>query len=151
MVRVLGNPLYEPTALLGFPVGPRSKIPNAILQRLRAARLAIGALLLLGIGGPSALLALGLVRGVWIGKWWFLWLWLAVYVPTAHIWPWLVNKRFVRSLEENGLRLCVECGHSLRGLPDQHVCPECGQAYRIIETERVWSRWLEVTGCAHRQ
>ncbi len=36
------------------------------------------------------------------------------------------------------LRECLHCGYALNGLPDVHVCPECGKAYDL--SIPVWRR-----------
>jgi predicted RNA-binding Zn-ribbon protein involved in translation (DUF1610 family) len=145
-LRVFNNPLYQPIELLGPALGRRGCIPRALLRELFWPRVVIAALLLGGIGVPTGLLVLGAAMGIWIVPWYLPWAWLAIYVPVAHVWPAIVNRRFVRRLREDELRTCLECGQSLRGLPSEHACPECGHTYRLEDVARAWSRRMELTG-----
>lgn len=36
--------------------------------------------------------------------------------------------------------LCPHCGYALKGLPQKHVCPECGKAYDLYQVKRDWNR-----------
>ncbi|KAA0220629.1 MAG: hypothetical protein EDS66_12360 [Planctomycetota bacterium] len=43
------------------------------------------------------------------------------------------------AIQGNGALLCEHCQYNLTGLPEQHVCPECGKAFnkaalRVVET-----------------
>lgn len=40
------------------------------------------------------------------------------------------------------LRECVQCGYSLRRLPDGHACPECGYRYDVDELRLGLARYL---------
>lgn len=48
---------------------------------------------------------------------------------------------------------CVRCGYSLRGLPDNHACPECGlrfdqrcELYRVANPKQVLFIWIVIFG-----
>lgn len=44
---------------------------------------------------------------------------------------------------ESSLKQCPMCGYSLEGLPSEHKCPECGEAY---DTDvRVWQPHLDLS------
>jgi len=43
---------------------------------------------------------------------------------------------------EHHYAVCLRCGYLLDGLPAEHCCPECGQAYQLDENERIWRKWL---------
>lgn len=47
---------------------------------------------------------------------------------------------------------CIHCGYSLRGLPDHHVCPECGRPFslRLIDEYRRDPDWFIARCRAHR-
>ena len=51
-----------------------------------------------------------------------------------------------RRLRRNGYRLCPRCEYPLTGLPERHVCPECGRQYEKASVERQWKRWVHRTG-----
>jgi hypothetical protein len=53
---------------------------------------------------------------------------------------------FRRKLLDNECALCLECGYPLRGLPDEHQCPECGTPYVLGNVRASWTHWL-----AHRR
>jgi len=56
-----------------------------------------------------------------------------------------VKVRFARELFEHEGRMCLDCGYPLEGLPDEHNCPECGEAYEIGELRAAWLHWLTET------
>lgn len=45
-------------------------------------------------------------------------------------------------VEEYNYQVCVECGYPLIGLPDNHLCPECGELYSFTALRHDWKRWL---------
>jgi rubrerythrin len=53
-----------------------------------------------------------------------------------------VKVRFARELFEHEGRMCLDCGYPLEGLPDEHNCPECGEAYETAELRALWMYWL---------
>lgn len=56
------------------------------------------------------------------------------------------RSHLLRHAKENGYRLCLHCGHSLRGLEgDEGACPECGTHFRINEVERTWQQVSETS------
>ena len=49
------------------------------------------------------------------------------------------------SIHKLGLDRCPRCDYSLEGLPDHHVCPECGLKYdKSMETYGRSNRWLRL-------
>lgn len=48
-------------------------------------------------------------------------------------------RRIRRAFKESGGRLCVQCGHSLAGLADTGVCPECGAQFDIERDRETWA------------
>ena len=56
-----------------------------------------------------------------------------------------VKVRFARELFEHEGRMCLDCGYLLEGLPDEHTCPECGEAYEIAALRAAWLHWLTET------
>ena len=53
---------------------------------------------------------------------------------------WITS--FHRRLIELDLRLCLNCGYQLHGLPDAHTCPECSQPYQFDDLVAAWQRWI---------
>ena len=39
--------------------------------------------------------------------------------------------------------LCPNCGYALRGLPEKHYCPECGNPFDIRKVKKDWKRATE--------
>ena len=54
---------------------------------------------------------------------------------------WRQRKAFYERLRRVDFQMCVECGYALIGLPDQHVCPECGAKYMKEESMEAWRAW----------
>lgn len=50
-----------------------------------------------------------------------------------------------RDAVKKDLLACLECGYHLVGI-DSGRCPECGQAFELDATRRVWKRWLKADG-----
>ena len=50
------------------------------------------------------------------------------------------SRYFRALLVEHDYSLCPECGYTLRGLPEQHKCPECGRAYELGDVRRLWRK-----------
>ena len=55
--------------------------------------------------------------------------------------PRRIDMRLRRQVLENRYRLCLHCGYSLRELPTQHHCPECGSEYTLSQVEHDWKEW----------
>lgn len=50
-------------------------------------------------------------------------------------------RRHLRSID---YAACLECGYELKGLPAEHLCPECGRPFRLPAVRATWqyfSRW----------
>lgn len=43
-----------------------------------------------------------------------------------------------RILRAHKFRICARCRYTLDGLPDEGVCPECGENYELTELRRMW-------------
>jgi len=52
-----------------------------------------------------------------------LWLWLGAGAMGA------VVQAVRQATSARGEPFCIHCGYTLEGLPDQHICPECGRPY----------------------
>lgn len=49
------------------------------------------------------------------------------------------ERRWRRKLLESHHRLCLYCGHSLTGLGETGICPECGRAFIIQGDREIWA------------
>jgi len=54
-----------------------------------------------------------------------------------------MKKRYHKRLHKYNNKVCISCGYPLEGLPDEHQCPECGQAYNIERTVYLWTQWIK--------
>ncbi len=57
--------------------------------------------------------------------------------------PRLALRRFRTTLSANDFLLCLWCGYSLKGLPTEHRCPECGTPYEAGSLIEAWQHWVE--------
>jgi len=85
------------------------------------------------------------MTGVWImdrlREPWWPWVRLRVVIAglaLIYIVSLIHAIRFRRSLKALDFAVCLDCGYLLRGLPDEHVCPECGRAFRLAEVREAW-------------
>ena len=67
---------------------------------------------------------------------------LLVWALIYTVLPRVVFSRLKRHLLTNDCLVCLSCGYLLHGLPEEHICPECGTSYRIDELRRSWQHWL---------
>ena len=52
------------------------------------------------------------------------------------------NRRLIKRVRAEGYGVCPVCGYTLRDLPDEHTCPECGLMYHLKAVELVWAEWI---------
>ena len=71
------------------------------------------------------------------------WIWL-VLLALGLLFFGLLALHFVernktrRLLNETDCRLCLNCRYVLRELPDEGVCPECGEEYELKHLRAEW-------------
>ncbi len=90
----------------------------------------------------------GIVVGVWClwmtqGHWARGWMWPVllslVFVFFASLaFAFALRSRTRRLLKDVDCRLCLNCRYVLRDLPDQGVCPECGEGYDLNYLRAEW-------------
>jgi|ERR1043166_3829953 hypothetical protein len=73
---------------------------------------------------PLWFMTYGLVSGFWV------------------IWPRIEFHRMRRELTVYDFCVCLNCGYSLKGLPERHTCPECGRDFQIDEVRSAWKYWI---------
>lgn len=49
-----------------------------------------------------------------------------------------IERRAWNQLRSRDFKSCLNCEYPLLGLPAEGSCPECGEAYHLTETQRVW-------------
>ena len=59
------------------------------------------------------------------------------------LWKWR-EKRLVKRVIESDRQVCPRCTYDLRGLPNEHKCPECGSAYDMVVVRSTWLHWWPV-------
>jgi hypothetical protein len=67
-----------------------------------------------------------------------MWTWLLIFA----VFPRVVFRRLTHQLLANDCLICLSCGYLLHGLPEEHVCPECGTPYRADDLRHAWQHWL---------
>ena len=74
-----------------------------------------------------------------------------VYVPGYLVWIglWVVvmkwrERRLVRRVIESDRQVCPRCTYDLRGLPNEHKCPECGSTFELEVVRSTWLHWWPV-------
>jgi hypothetical protein len=122
-------------------------LPKAAWRALGAMR----SLLLVGASLDVAI-AVSIIGGGLSGL--GLWPWRAapIVVPLAimpaviglttlvNLHPWVELGRVSTCVQDVGGCMCLDCGYSLRGLPDVGTCPECGLPYEIDTVRETWRR-----------
>lgn len=53
-----------------------------------------------------------------------------------------VRQRTLDRLAESAYRICLNCDHDLRGVPERHTCPECGVSFDVAGLRETWEKWL---------
>lgn len=62
---------------------------------------------------------------------------LSVFAPT--LWHSVQQARLRRRLIQNDYKLCTHCAHSLAGIGDAGLCPECGRAFILDADREAWA------------
>ena len=122
--------------------GPREDLPGPAppIMRKRAIRLIVS------IGLMGCVLFI-LMEGDDLG-WWALprgmmgfifpvFLITTLFIPMLHR-SWLSHWR--KKAMAVDFEMCPYCGYLLRGLPPEHTCPDCGEAYVLDQIKRAWDR-----------
>lgn len=125
---------------------PPLGIPPAFWRHLRFERRAAKLYVALATLYVSVLFGLLLLRPTFLfGLPLICWLMVGVFQMFFGLtFRWLFRRskrRYLARISRWMPWVCVYCGYCLNGLPECHVCPECGRPYNIEELEKVWRRW----------
>ncbi len=116
--------------------------------RLRLVSLGTAVLLIGGILVPSGQIAFRIAAGFWPMQGWILiwamWSWVVLFPVWIFVVPRMVARGFATMLRAAEYRICMQCGQLLRGLPDRHLCPECGSQYDYDRLAENWKAWLRM-------
>ena len=126
---------------------PPKGVPRACWEQLRTRRCLILTFSLIP-------LALWLVQLLLPGNSWWAksfdnlspYIWVLVLIVCSIAAPRAMRQaiqRFEAEVRSSHLQNCLQCGYSLKGLPDKHRCPECGEPYNIAVVKRTWERYFE--------
>lgn len=72
---------------------------------------------------------------------WLLWTVLALGLASPfsfHAFQAWNRRALQRRLDAANGRLCIHCGYNLSALGDPGRCPECGNAYVLVQNARAW-------------
>jgi predicted RNA-binding Zn-ribbon protein involved in translation (DUF1610 family) len=141
-----------------LPRAPRG-VPKALWVRLRPLRFLVGPLLVLAAAGPFACLGWTRIEARQTARfpptslpWWSTWVGQSLLqvglVASLGIalMPRLARRRLrrlEREIIDDEFGRCLECGYALKGLPDEHRCPECGEPYKMTMVKKTWERYFE--------
>ncbi|NLE57177.1 MAG: zinc ribbon domain-containing protein [Planctomycetes bacterium] len=93
--------------------------------------------------------------------------WLRKIGPYTHYLPWGIailaaidvlmlhwlgraSRSLARQAVQSEYAFCPACGYSLKGLPDEYRCPECGEPYDIAIVKKTWERYVETQRSTQR-
>ncbi len=119
---------------------PPQGMPPALWSHLRPLRVLCGCtLILLGVGAVAFVLESTIARYGLLSA-------LIINCFLAPMTPYYAKRRlrrFAQEIIDDNLERCLECGYPLKGLPEKHRCPECGEPYNIAVVKKTWERYFE--------
>jgi predicted RNA-binding Zn-ribbon protein involved in translation (DUF1610 family) len=140
-------------------VRPPKGVPRALWMHLRPLRLLVIPVLMMMLSAPIAIFASVMVGRSQVGRippppppaWLaFSSNWspavLLLSSSALGIIPYLAKRRlrrFEREIITDDLQRCLACGYPLKGLPERHRCPECGEPYDMVFVRKTWASYLE--------
>jgi hypothetical protein len=97
--------------------------------------------------GPAVALIIGMM-GLCVFRWWWFDLWFNFWevwvLALVGVIGGLVGV-IRHAIKGRGEPFCIHCGYNLDGLPEQHLCPECGRKYsfQLIRKYQQDPAWFE--------
>lgn len=90
--------------------------------------------------------------GCWVAAMWrdapgrfYLWTWAVLFACVSVGWSCgstVAEYSLAQRLARARFALCPDCGYVLRGLPNEHTCPECQRTFSRSELREYWREWL---------
>ncbi|MBL8759150.1 MAG: hypothetical protein JNK35_12055 [Phycisphaerae bacterium] len=114
---------------------PRQHVPAAVLGIVTVS---LGVLIAFGVTGLAMTIAVAVIGPVW----WVLSLGGAGFLACVAIQLACADRAVkwrTRAVEAD-FSLCERCGHALRGLGPEPICPECGHTACLADTRERWRR-----------
>lgn len=125
---------------------PPLKGPAAVLRRTRLVRFLASL-----VAGSGAVLLIALISVLWLdpARTQVPLVLLAVAGATfgvVFVASQITQITLLMRLAAADFECCPHCCYCLKGLPEQHECPECGEGYDMQAVHRKWREWFPSRG-----
>jgi len=61
----------------------------------------------------------------------------------SRVYPHVQTRRWLERARRHDGLICPQCGYVLKGLPEEHRCPECGREYDLRHVRDQWREWMD--------